>query len=47
RYGADSFGLLFENMRGSELHEAWQATFGNALADSDALHRQFFRLWVK
>jgi hypothetical protein len=41
RYGADSFGLLFENMRGSELHEAWQATFGNTLADSDALHRQF------
>jgi hypothetical protein len=41
RYGDDSFGLLFENMRSSGLREAWQATFGNTLQDSDKLHRQF------
>jgi tetratricopeptide (TPR) repeat protein len=40
RYGENSFRLLFDNMRHSNLKAAWAATFGDTLDDTDALHRK-------
>ncbi|MDP6964098.1 MAG: tetratricopeptide repeat protein [Planctomycetota bacterium] len=41
RYGQNAFVLLLENLRNTSFQEAWTATFGDTLQDSDLLHRKF------